>query len=233
MAIQLCKWNNNVIKSTRGELDNRTGWGRNERQFTKLNNASRPGKRSRRGAVDGRAAWRAVMLTMEPCLPSFFRPHWISRVWHRGFFIWTVSYKYCELFLELNPHASKTVTASAKHLPSFILHLWYQKKTKHFIVCLMPCVYHMFNWFFNGHINHICDVFRRKYCAGNWASFNFNSLLSWIEEYKVNVQGLYLKTQRFIRAWHVCQKWIRSYMYQLFGCCILGNNQEENNAVDK
>lgn len=46
------------------------------------------------------------------------------------------------------------------------------------------------HWFFNDEINHICDVFRRKYYAGNWASFNFNGLLSWIEEYEVSVRDL-------------------------------------------
>uniref|UniRef100_A0A6Q2X1M0 Rab proteins geranylgeranyltransferase component A n=1 Tax=Esox lucius TaxID=8010 RepID=A0A6Q2X1M0_ESOLU len=35
----------------------------------------------------------------------------------------------------------------------------------------------------------VLHVDRRSYYAGNWASFTFNGLLSWIEEYKVSLQA--------------------------------------------
>lgn len=50
---------------------------------------------------------------------------------------------------------------------------------------------------------HFFSFYRRNYYAGNWASFTFNGLLSWIEEYKVIILAFSLK-YKFMRIWCPC-----------------------------
>lgn len=56
------------------------------------------------------------------------------------------------------------------------------------------------------------SFYRRNYYAGNWASFTFNGLLSWIEEYKVTIWAFSLK-YKFMRVWCPCSYSNNKYNY--------------------
>lgn len=73
--------------------------------------------------------------------------------------------------------------------------------------------------------------YRRNYYAGNWASFTFNGLLSWIEEYKVFI-SYFCRNVMFRKFW--CFRLVFEVLnnsWYCFGLLTLGSTGTSKHKV--